>query len=337
MSKNVLDNGHSNAVANKAAASVKDYVDSTVEGLSGSYDPLGAADTAQSNAETFAANASNLTTGTIPNTRISALPNANLAHSSITIAGHTVALGGTQALANTDIGGTTAGAIPFVSTSNKLTEDTSALFWDATNKRFGIGTSTPAQMLDIESTFGSYLNNMAAITLTFTRNTADANAGSVILRKSRGSSTVPTIVITNDVLGTFSFRGHTGSGTTYNNCAQLACQVIDPTPSTTAMGGRLFLSVSPIGSVTQTEMIRLEPATGLSMFGANPVIDQNRCHVLRGFTVSTLPTPSGTSTKMPTTFVNDATLGISAGLGLAPIGSGTNRVPVFDDGAWKIG
>lgn len=50
--------------------------------------------------------ATNLTTGTIPSARIVALPNANLANSSMTLAGHLVNLGDTQTIASTDLSDT---------------------------------------------------------------------------------------------------------------------------------------------------------------------------------------------------------------------------------------
>ena len=52
-------------------------------------------------------------TGTLPNARLSAVPNSALADSSITIAGHVVSLGGSQALAAFDLtnGTTGSGAI----------------------------------------------------------------------------------------------------------------------------------------------------------------------------------------------------------------------------------
>ena len=58
---------------------------------------------------TDATNASNITSGTLPNARLSAVPNSALANSSITIAGHTVSLGGTQALAAADLSNGTTG------------------------------------------------------------------------------------------------------------------------------------------------------------------------------------------------------------------------------------
>lgn len=58
---------------------------------------------------------------------------------------------------------------------------------------------------------------------------------------------------------------------------------------------------------------------------------------LPSYIVSGLPS-AATLGAGTTAFVTDATLGISAGLGLTPIGGGSNKVPVYSDGsAWKIG
>ncbi len=59
--------------------------------------------------------------------------------------------------------------------------------------------------------------------------------------------------------------------------------------------------------------------------------------VLPNYTVSALPS-AATVGSGATAFVTDATLGIAAGLGLTPIGSGSNKVPVYSDGSvWRIG
>lgn len=58
---------------------------------------------------------------------------------------------------------------------------------------------------------------------------------------------------------------------------------------------------------------------------------------LANYTVAGLPS-AATAGSGAIAFVTDATLGISAGLGLTPIGGGANKVPVYSDGsAWKIG
>lgn len=100
------------------------------------------------------------------------------------------------------------------------------------------------------------------------------------------------------------------------------------------MGGVLIFSVTTPGTVTLAEVGRFDTANGFSMFGTNPVIDANRLLLLRNFTVATLPAAPAVGA---TAFVTDAVATIITGLGLAPVGGGTNKVPCYYDGAWKIG
>lgn len=60
--------------------------------------------------------------------------------------------------------------------------------------------------------------------------------------------------------------------------------------------------------------------------------------LLPNYTVAGLPA-AGTISSGGKAFVTDSTVAIAAGLGLAPVGGGTNGVPVFIDNtpAWKIG
>ena len=57
----------------------------------------------------------------------------------------------------------TAGSIPFAGADGALTEDNAALFWDATNKRLGVGTKTPTLPLHVEgNSVYSRVNNIAS-------------------------------------------------------------------------------------------------------------------------------------------------------------------------------
>ena len=49
------------------------------------------------------------------------------------------------------VGGATTGSIPFVDASGELAEDNTALFWDETNDRLGLGDTTPDDILNITS------------------------------------------------------------------------------------------------------------------------------------------------------------------------------------------
>lgn len=63
-------------------------------------------------------------------------------------------------------------------------------------------------------------------------------------------------------------------------------------------------------------------------------LDVSGTIALKVFTVATLPSASPAGQH---SFVSDSTVAVAAGLGLAPIGGGGNTVPVYSDGAWKIG
>jgi hypothetical protein len=47
--------------------------------------------------------------------------------------------------------GFTAGAVPFVNSSSVLTQDAASFFWDATNRRLGLGTNTPGATLAVRA------------------------------------------------------------------------------------------------------------------------------------------------------------------------------------------
>ena len=71
-------------------------------------------------ATTDATNASNIASGTLPNARLSGIPNSALANSSLTIAGHSVALGGSQALSPSDLTGISSNGSSLVGAANYL-------------------------------------------------------------------------------------------------------------------------------------------------------------------------------------------------------------------------
>jgi hypothetical protein len=77
---------------------------------------------------------SGLATGLLKNTTATGVP-------SIAVAG-TDLIGGVGNL-------TTVGSVPYVSASGILNQDAGQFFWDATNNRLGIGTTTPGQVLEV--------------------------------------------------------------------------------------------------------------------------------------------------------------------------------------------
>lgn len=152
------------------------------------------------------------------------------------------------------------------------------------------------------------------------------------IQGARGTIASPTVINNGDRIGAVNVRAW--GGTAFQNTAEIDFAVLQTSPSDSQMGGRISFSASTAGTVTLAEVGRFDPANGFSMFGANPVIDANRLLLLRNFTVATLPAAPAVGA---TAFVTDAVATIITGLGLAPVGGGTNKVPVYYDGAWKIG
>lgn len=159
--------------------------------------------------------------------------------------------------------------------------------------------------------------------------------GQFNIRRSHGGYAAPTFPVQNDFIG--DMRWQISNLTNTVNGIALRGVVIDPTPSATAAGSRLIGLVSPIGSVTLTEIFRYDQATGYSMFGSNVIIDQNRLHVFRAFTVATLPTGVQPYSRA---FVTDALVALSGvTLGTAIAAGGANKVPVYttDGTNWLYG
>lgn len=155
-------------------------------------------------------------------------------------------------------------------------------------------------------------------------------SGSFVTRKSRGTVASATYPIQNDQTGSINFT--MGDLTTNVINAQIRAFVIEPTPTSSAGGGRVTLELAPLGGTSRVEVERWEAATGLSMYGANQVIDNNRLYRLRIYTVATLPT----AVEGAIAYISDATLTTITGLGLAPTGGGANKSPVYADNVgWK--
>jgi hypothetical protein len=150
-------------------------------------------------------------------------------------------------------------------------------------------------------------------------------------RKARGTTAAPSVIQTNDVCGSLFFQGY--NGTAFANVCVFSVQCIDPAPGVNEMEGRFTVSPAlPSGPVS--EVLRLEHSTGFSMFGANPVIDQNRLHKLRVYTVATLPAPAVAGAGA-TAYVSNA---LAPAWGVAVAGGGAVGVPVYCDGAaWYAG
>jgi hypothetical protein len=145
----------------------------------------------------------------------------------------------------------------------------------------------------------------------------NANQANFVMMKARGAIGAETAVSQNDMIG--SLQGQAYDGAAYRAVFFLTASVIAPTPSATNMEARAVITLAPPGSVAAAEIFRLEHATGLSLFGANPVIDQNRHHRLRPYTVATLPAANPAGQLV---YVSD--------------GAANKRLAVSDGSSWRF-
>ena len=81
-----------------------------------------------------------------------------------------------------------------------------------------------------------------------------ASAASQVFARSRGTDSSETVVSSGDVLGRITFVGH--DGTDYEQSVAIRAEV-DGTPGAGDMPGRLLVLVSPDGSATPVERLRI--------------------------------------------------------------------------------
>lgn len=68
---------------------------------------------------------------------------------------------GTNGLSGLRVTQLTAGSIPFINSTKDITQNNSAFFWDATNNRLGVGTSTPNSTVSVNGSFGTKIVTIA--------------------------------------------------------------------------------------------------------------------------------------------------------------------------------
>ena len=175
-----------------------------------------------------------------------------------------VALAGTLVPAN---GGTgtatafTAGSVVFAGASGVYAQDNTNLFFDDTNNRLGIGTSSPSTALTIATTsFGMDIQRYSA---------TSAALPAVEFKKSKsGTVGVNTTVSNGDGLGRVTFSG--ADGTNFVQAAQISAEV-DGTPGTNDMPGRLVFSTTADGASTTTERMRIDNAGNVGIGTSSPL------------------------------------------------------------------
>jgi len=100
----------------------------------------------------------------------------------------------------------------------------------------GIGTTSPDGNFEVSGT---------ATTQYITRYSTDTSSANLYFRKSRGTESAPTVLVSGDNIGTILFQGYDGSN--FSNAAQILVDS-DGTPGVGDMPGRMLFRLSPDGS-----------------------------------------------------------------------------------------
>jgi hypothetical protein len=153
------------------------------------------------------------------------------------------------------------------------------------------------------------------------RYSANVNAPVLNMRKSRGTTATPAVVNTND--RSFQLAGAYYDGAAHRNGFLMQNITTEATPGSGAMGTRTTIEQCPVGSGSLSELLRFEHATGLSMFGTNPVIDQSRHHRLRSYTTAGLPAVPAAGSAAYTSDAGIGALSVSNGTDWMQFHSGT--------------
>jgi hypothetical protein len=132
----------------------------------------------------------------------------------------------------------------------------------------------------------------SAATLESYRTGATAHC-SIVGNAAYGSLAAPGLIGAADV-DLFELSARAWNGSAFGQQARIAF-VSSEIHSAGALGVDCVVSCTPAGSTVRQDVMRVSAATGLSMFGANTVVDQNRHLRLRSYTISTLPSAAASA------------------------------------------
>jgi len=165
-----------------------------------------------------------------------------------------------------------ASAVLFGDVNGQITSDSNNLFYLSEYNRLGVGTNAAGSSVVVNGT-----SRGATIT---SDESADANALGISIHRhggtaslgaqeskirSRGTTTVPTIVQNGDVIGQEIFLGF--DGVDYEQTASIQ-SLSDGTPGSNDMPGRLQFNVTADGGVTPTEALRISSTTEITAASA---------------------------------------------------------------------
>lgn len=158
-------------------------------------------------------------------------------------------------------GGTPAGSTGYVQFNNAGAFGAdAAFFWDNTNKRLGIGTTTPSVALDVQSSVLAQQIMMTAVSST--------TGSTIVLYKSRGNLTTKTATQSGDDLGQVVVCGY---GTGWMDTAAIKMVARE---TFTAVTGKtdVIVQTCASGTTVRTEIARFH-GNGLHIGAGAPTVE----------------------------------------------------------------
>jgi hypothetical protein len=181
---------------------------------------------------------------------------------------------GTLPVANGGTGTSTAfttGSVVFAGASGTYTQDNANFFWDDTNNRLGIGTTSPTQPLTIYNSTNATgaINTIGdgnSSTFTSTRYTTDAVPPQFAGQKARGTFVSPTVVVSGDQASQWTARAF--AGTNFRTITNIL-SVVDTVVSDTNISGYLAFNTN-VGGTGTTERMRITSSGNVGIGTTSP-------------------------------------------------------------------
>lgn len=126
--------------------------------------------------------------------------------------------------------------------------DSTPFVVDASGK-VAIGATTAAENLNLVSDGRNFFQ--------ITRASTDTAESAISFRKARGTNAAPTIIASNDAIGTLQYYGYDGTG--YVQAASILA-LMDGAAGVNDMPGRLVFNTTPNGSAASSERMRIDSA-----------------------------------------------------------------------------
>lgn len=191
------------------------------------------------------------------------------------------------------------------------------LSWDQITQRLMLtntATGTPAATLPASGFINCYTETTVTNIITFSFSNTSSQSGGIILGHSRGTAAIPTAIQSGDRTGFLVASGY--NGTAFFNGGSFQFNASENYVAGTNGGTNFQIQLTPNGSVTR--------ATKFQVNGDGSYIGTPK-------TVAQLAAAPTVGTR---DFVTDS---LAPAFGAAVVGGGAVPVPVYYDGAWKVG